>query len=166
VKPRRRRIVRVLLGLLVVATAGVSYAVYRHEHEDDRVRRAADRLSAPAGWTLVDVTKDSNSPFLCIVSCFHAQVVKIYRTDATPSQACDTLETQIECQISMPERRTGMTGCGWHAPLRGVGSRADVWAYTETAAEVRREPLDQRPGTSTSIADGTYVWVTFSGGPT
>jgi hypothetical protein len=69
------RLVRWLIvgaGIIsVLGIAAVSYAGYRHAHEGDRVQRASARLSAPAGWKLVDVQKESGSPFLRpVVSSF------------------------------------------------------------------------------------------------
>jgi hypothetical protein len=131
--------VRLLLFVLLAGVAGVSYAAYRHAHEDDRVKRASDRLSTPAGWKLVGVTKESGSPFLCIVSCPHPRITRVYRTDAPPREACDVIKAQVERRIAPPRRQTWDSGCGWRARLEDVGSRADVGAFTETAAGLRAE---------------------------
>jgi hypothetical protein len=165
------RVVRwLVVGAGIISALGiavVSVAAYRHGHEDERVRAASDRLSTPAGWKLVDVQKESGSPFLCIVSCPHAEVTKVYRTDAEQLEACAVIKAQVTRQVARP--RPGAAGgglCGWRAPLEAVGPKADVWASAVTAAGVRRLPSHDWPGGSAPTDDATYVYVTFSGGLT
>jgi hypothetical protein len=151
----------------VLGMAAVSYAAYRHAHEGDRVQRASDRLSTPAGWKLVDVQKESGSPFLCIVSCPHAEVTKVYRTDAEPLEACAVIKAQVTREIARPRPGDALGGfCGWRAPLEAVGPKAGVAASADTAAYVRQLPSHFWPGGSAPKDDATYVYVTFSGGPT
>jgi hypothetical protein len=125
-------IVLAAVSFMFIGVVGLSYAWYRHEHEDDRVQRAADRLSTPAGWKYLGHTTESGSPFLCIVSCFHPQVTKVYRTDVEPLQACAVLEAWLAREVATPVRQTWASGCGWRAPLHDVGGRADVGAFAET----------------------------------
>jgi hypothetical protein len=168
--PRRRRPWRAIVIVALIAWAAVSvwvvHAYYRHTHEDDRLKRSSERLTAPTGWSLVGATKESGSPFLCMISCFHPEIIKVYRTDEQPRRACEEIKAQIRSEVSQPRRKTWDSGCGWRAPLSSVGSRADVRAFAETAGELRRTPATAWVGISPPVPDGTYVWATFSGGPT
>lgn len=153
------------IGIIAVAAiAALSFAVYRHAHEDDRLRRASDRLSTPAGWKLVDVTEESGSPFFCIVSCPHAEVTKVFRTDVEPLGACAVIRRQITREITRAQPG-GHAFCGW-AALDDVGPDATVGASAETAAEVRQLPSHFWPGGAAPTDDATYVFVTFTGGVT
>jgi hypothetical protein len=157
-----------LLGVIagVVGITGLSYAAYQHAHEGERVKRAANRLSSPGGWKLVGVTEESGSPFLCIVSCPHPEVTKVYRTDAVPLEACGVIKAQVSRQIARPKRQTWDAGCGWRAPLDHVGAKADVRAFAQTGSRLRTLPANLWPGIALPTDNATYVFVTFSGGPT
>jgi hypothetical protein len=164
---RRRRLWRVLLvaGLIVsaVISAFVLYAYYRHATEDDRVRRAADRLTAPSGWKQIAEVKEPGDPFLCIVTCFHPQVIKVFLTNESRRAACDTMRAQVDQQVSTT-RGDVASDCRWRAQLHSVGRYANVFAYAETAEELLRTPERSWVGVTRPVADGTYVYVIFSGG--
>jgi hypothetical protein len=168
---RRGGLVRwLVVGAGIAALAGiaaVSYGAYHHSHEDDRVQRAADRLSTPEGWKLVDVQKEPGSPFFCIVSCPHAEVTKIFRTDIDPLEACAVIKAHVTREIAQP--RSGRAGggyCGWRAPLEAVGPQAGVAASANTAAAVKQLPSHFWPGGNAPMDDATYAYVTFIGGVT
>ena len=143
-------VVAVALMVSMALSAGVGYEYSRHVHEGDRVQRAADHLIPPAGWTYLGETREPGSPFLCIVSCPHPVVTKNYRAFVSPMDACRAIEARVAAQFAPPRRETWDGGCGWRAPLRSVGGRADVGASAVPA----------ETGYPTEIS------VYFSGGPT
>jgi hypothetical protein len=101
--------VRVLVFVAVcgfgLAASGILYAWHNHSQESARARRAADRLTTPSGWKFVGRFEESGSGFLCVVSCFHPGVTKVYRTTASPREACAAARAQVSREVA-PARPT------------------------------------------------------------
>lgn len=158
--------VLVALCAFALAASGLLYAYSDHAQESARLRRAADRLTTPSGWTFIGSYQESGSGFPCFISCFHPGVTKVYRTSAPPPEACAVARAQVSREVASAEHTSYDSNCGWRAPIASVGSRATVGAGAQTASVLRAWRSPPWPGRIDATAGGTYVWVYFSGGPT